>query len=177
MIVASCSLLWYKRDDCFSATLFRRRFRVNRLSRIIINSILFTFFSILFINSLYSFFINISRFEQSQSSSHDIFDRSRKVLNLSKFNYRSLKIEEWRDAMDNRSHKSSTSVYDNVFISNTSRYFIGHLIFPALFFFLFPRTVQRKRREIRGVNLLTPLMAVEKQRWKKIVAAESHTTT
>lgn len=79
--------------------------------------------------------------------------------------------------MDNRSHKSSTSVYDNVFISNTSRYFIGHLIFPALFFFLFPRTVQRKRREIRGVNLLTPLMAVEKQRWKKIVAAESHTTT
>lgn len=79
--------------------------------------------------------------------------------------------------MDNRSHKSSTSVYDNVFISNTSRYFIEHLIFRPLFFFLFPRTVQRERREIRGVNLLTPLMAVEKQRWKKIVAAESHTTT
>lgn len=62
---------------------------------------------------------------------------------------------------------------DNVFISNTTRYFIGHLIFcPLPFFINFSSLAQftrraTKRREIRGVNLLTPLMGVENQGERK----------
>lgn len=59
--------------------------------------------------------------------------------------------------MDNRSHKSSTSVYDNVFISNTSRYFIEHLIFRPLFFFPLPSHGSTRASRDSGRKFINPV--------------------
>lgn len=59
--------------------------------------------------------------------------------------------------MDNRSHKSSTSVYDNVFISNTSRYFIGHLISRPLFFFPLPSHGSTRASRDSGRKFINPV--------------------